>query len=235
MDSCSKSSQPPHLTHQPQPLEQSPSMAPQRPIRSGPPMKMKYPLQQRDVRFNSTLPVPLESAATKPQPRKSGISKFFPFNSVAAVDAARHMHHTSALLCPFPAAQCEPPRANDIAEQFPVYYTPCLKQAKNNFNTRPRHSFSSTCQKPKKCCPTALFKSYSDNYEKRNEIRSPICHRRSRKLNYDVCPLLESPRVLVSPEERDRPTVYPGAFQYANVPNFKRPFPYMKTGFRPCD
>uniref|UniRef100_A0A2H1VLV1 SFRICE_007305 n=1 Tax=Spodoptera frugiperda TaxID=7108 RepID=A0A2H1VLV1_SPOFR len=244
MDSCSESYQPPHQSHQPQPLEQSPSMAPQRPSRSGPHMKMKYPLQQQDVRFNSTLPAPLESAAanssgglvpTKPQPRRSGISKFFPFNSVAAVDAARHMPHTSVLLCPFTTVQCEPPKANDIAEHFPVYYTPCLKQSKNNFNTRPRQSFSSTYQKPKKFSPTALFKSYSDNYEKRNEIRSPICHRRSRKLNYEVCPLLESPRVLVSPEERDRPTVYPGAFQYANVPNFKRPFPYMKTGFRPCD
>ncbi|XP_022819096.1 uncharacterized protein LOC111351405 isoform X2 [Spodoptera litura] len=212
---------------------QAPCAAPSRPIR--PRISVKHPVQQQDMRFSSTLPAPLESAA-KPQqrPRSKGISKLFPFTTVPGVGAAQGLSHTSVLLCPFTTVQCaDLPETSEVSKHFPVYYTPYLKQSKSNFNSR----LNFNCQKPKKSTPTALSKSYSDYYEKRNEIRSPIYHKRSKKLNYEVCPLLESPRVLVSPEERDRPTVYPGAFQYTNIPNFKRPFPYTRTGagFRPCE
>ncbi|KAF9407395.1 hypothetical protein HW555_012584 [Spodoptera exigua] len=218
------------IAPQPQPAPQPPSMT-SRPIHSN--ENIKYPCRNR-TRISST-PIQRTPATTQPRTQSGGISKFFPFNSVPAVEAARRMPHTSVLLCPFADMQAEQSKPSEFPEQFPVNYTPCLKQSKSNFNSRPRPAFSTYCQKLKKPCPSAFSKSYSDYYDKRNEIRSPIYHKRSKKLNYDVCSLLESPRVLLTQEERDRPTVIPGAFQYAIIPNFKRPFASAKAGYRPCN
>uniref|UniRef100_A0A2A4K570 Uncharacterized protein n=1 Tax=Heliothis virescens TaxID=7102 RepID=A0A2A4K570_HELVI len=196
---------------------------------------IKYPLPSQDTAQFGT------AATSSPTPSSrsaAGISKFFPFNSVPSVDPIRRMSHTSVLMCPY-STQPIPPvgKPDTFLQNKPVYCTPCVKQQKNNFCNRARQNLCNNSQKPKKSIQNALFKSYSDYYDRRPESRSPIHHRRLKRLNCEVCPLLESPRGLKTQEQRDRPDVYPGAFQYSNIPNYKRPYPQPLTEstFKPYD
>ncbi|PZC71213.1 hypothetical protein B5X24_HaOG213925 [Helicoverpa armigera] len=217
--------------------QQSSPPTPRPPSRSlqSPIADIKYPLPGQDpVQCNTAMPPTPSSRAAN-----AGISKFFPFNAVPNVEPIRRLPHT-VLMCPYSTKPIPPASTPDAFQGGkPVYCTPCLKQQKNNFSNRARQNFCNNCQKTKKSLPNSLSKSYSDYHEKRTESRSPIHHhKRPRRLNYEVCPLLESPRGLMTQEQRDRPDVYPGAFQYANIPNYRSPYPtqpFTESTFKAYD
>lgn len=148
---------------------------------------------------------------------KGGISRFFPFNAVPALDPSWCVPRGSVHVCPYstqPLTQSCPQAqyagcTRLFPEHNPVYCTPCIKA-----RTRPRQPSSYPNETSKK----------SDYYEKK-ESRSPIQHKRTKRVNCEFCPVLESPRALLTQEERDRPTAFPGTFQYTNIPNYKKPFP----------
>lgn len=202
----------------PQPQQCTQRTPASKPLMPSPINDIKYPLPHQD---------PMCSSASR-----SNISKFFPFNAVPSVDSIKRMPHTSVHTCPYSTQPI-----NTYPEQKPVYCTPCVKQSKSNFSTRPRQPFTFNNQKPKKALPNSLSKSYSDYYEKRSESRSPIHHKRSKKFICEVCPLLENPRPLMTQEQRDRPHVNPGAFNYSDVPNYRSPYPqsYNNANFRAYD
>lgn len=190
---------------QPQPLVQAhQSMVPpqsqaqaHQPILSQAPPRREYqPVAQREGR-----PQPVRT--------KSGISKFFPFNTIPSF-SSRDIPRSSVHVCPYSTQPQPQPRAgprscpefsNPFRVQTPVYYTPTVKT-----NSRPSQRFS-------------------NSYERRSESRSPIHHKRTKRVNCELCPVLESPRSLLTKEQRDRPDISPGAFDYRNIPQFRKPFP----------
>ncbi|KAJ8705831.1 hypothetical protein PYW08_012877 [Mythimna loreyi] len=180
------------------------------------------PTNPKSNQLEANYPLPRDEPPQRergPPQSKGGISKFFPFNAVPALVPALRAPHASVHVCPYstqPLTQSCPQTQYSgctrlFPEHNPVYCTPCIKA-----RTRPRQppSYYFT-DKAKKC----------NYYERRSETRSPIYHKRVKRVNCELCPVLENPRVLPTKEQRDRPATLPGTFQYSNIPNFKNPFP----------
>lgn len=155
--------------------------------------------------INYPLPTQPTKPEKTPQPRsKGGIAKFFPFNGIPAlVPPCHQMPHSSVNVCPYSTQPQTFQHPNALHEQeHPIYYIPSVK---SGFSPRLRYPIYNM-------------------YDKRSEHKSPIHHRRSKR-SRELGPILESPRYLLTKEQRDRPATFPGAFQYTNIPNYRKPYP----------
>ncbi|KAJ0169733.1 hypothetical protein K1T71_014339 [Dendrolimus kikuchii] len=99
----------------------------------------------------------------------------------------------------------------------------------NELNTSLKHyqTISSRCSSPKpisKIPPRAFPRSLT-NYEEYMKNKSPVCDKRSNSPFYEGCPSLQRPKVIQTREQRDKPKIYPDAFDYSSVPNYKSPYP----------
>lgn len=98
--------------------------------------------------------------------------------------------------------------------------------------------FTATTAVPPTITPVAIEKRhYSTNNDNTGQfpngyhLGSPG-HAFSSTLPQNQCPPLKNPRALLTREERDMPTVRPGAFSYSSIPNYKSPYPQPFAEFR---
>lgn len=178
-----------------------PSPAPQ-PMRSGvmPGNQIKYPLSQESTR----------------QASKSGISRFFPFNSAAVgpqqppMDPKRHLPTATVLssfVCPY-STQAQ-------MESFEDSFIPHVDRPKSaSYTASPSQGFATNNKSFTDTSIQTKFPEYDPKY------KSPFHYTRSKQ-----CPPLEKPRTILTQEQRDRPRFKAGAFDYASIPNYRNPYP----------
>lgn len=161
---------------------------------------------------------------------RKGISKFFPFYTAA------------------------PPMAMAPNETKTKYrMPPSISSLITPYSTQASHNTDNFCSESNKqsyiyekltstqYAPTCNSSSNKSSYEtpcigrcfsECDKRRSSIHHDRCiNRYVYESCPPLEKPRVIPGKNERDKPKVKPGFFNYSAVPIYKNPYPQSNNTF----
>lgn len=146
----------------------------------------------------------------KVPPRRSVISKLFPFKSQTDPQTTKK---SSCLICPYSTRSGEKP---ELESSYEASYSPPISLVKPKL--RPVDPFP---MYPKKYISGAYSRSFNTPSIERNNAQQKAIN----KFSGDECPPLENRQAKLSLEQRVRPNIKPGVFNYSDVPNYKKPSP----------
>lgn len=175
-------------------------------IQAPPPPLSAQPAASKD-QCTSTRDKPTASKSKT----RTGISKFFPFRSGPTSQSGKP--HTTCF-CPY---STQPQPACSVAKACMLNGLKSKTLQSRQMVTYPKYT--------RRGFSGSFSKSFSDYYQRKASLRLRSDTAASRSYD-DAYSRLTSPRIMLSPEERDSPYVEPNMFDYSHIPNFKNPYPF---------